>query len=386
MATPRLVHNPYTGTNVVFVPRDQLRITAPHARFTRPAIGTLKGLRAPLPKVIDWSDGRRIKFPTLGNDRYGDCFYAECLHAVQCWLGLNGPGVVFDPEAVIRRYLQLSGGDNGLSDSQMMPEFMAGVIGPNGPHKLLGYMTVDPSDEEAVREALYVGCGVGYTCAMLTSWLANMRPGAVWDAKGRQDQNSGHAMLFSGIGEDGRYRSETWGFDPPVSITRQGMLAADPEVILHASHEQFNAKGYNPAGMHYTAFREWWQARGGKPLPPSSFPDPQPEPGPGPEPGPIPVPTGSWVVDLVADFGTLLGGLKVPIRGTVGPAVTAADNLEFDGRGVTLVTPDGTRRAIPWDLLFAFLLQLLPLIFNKARDGDPHAKRFLTAIATAAKP
>jgi hypothetical protein len=261
------LHIPALAISAVLVPRDQLRRKTPGRTLRMP--GQLGAAVPAPPAACDWSKNRTIQYPILGNDQFGDCYLCDALHCVQTWTGNNGPPAQFDRAAVVSLYLQLSRGDNGLSDSEIFPAWKRGLFG----HKILDEMTVDPRDDAAIRLGLWAFGGGSYTASLLDTWQRNIHDGATWDAGGRPDPMAGHAMHLSGY-TPAAYQDETWGLR--VNLTPAGLKASDPEVTVQFSAEWFNAKGYAPNGLHYTELAALWQQLGGGALPPSPFPAPEP--------------------------------------------------------------------------------------------------------------
>jgi len=266
------------GRRVVLVPREQLRRTT-HGRTLR-VPDHLPALAAQVPTppaAADWSRGRTIRYPILGNDREGDCYLCDALHCVQTWTGNNGPEAQFDTNAVLALYHQLSGGDNGLSDGEIFPAWKKGLFG----HSILDDLAVDPRDDAAIRLGLYLFGGGSYTASLLDTWETDIHDGVTWDANGRPDPMAGHAMHLSGY-TPAVYQDETWGLR--VNLTPAGLKASDPEVTVQFSLEWFNARGIAPNGFTYDQLAVLWRQLGGTTLPPSPF-GPAPDPTPGPASG-----------------------------------------------------------------------------------------------------
>ncbi len=339
------------GTKVKLVNRDQMRVKAGTRTLTVPR--HLKGAIATLPippPSYDWTKGGTIAFPILGNDQYGDCFYVYMAHHVQLWQGVLGTPVEFDRAKLVARYKKLSGGDNGLSDYDVFGqshngEFYGGVVGPNGPHKILDHMVVNPADTQAVALAQWAFGGTGLTVSLCNEWLNNSRPGAVWD-KGRANPNAGHAILLSGKKANGRYTLETWGFNPPIELTQAGLESADPEVLACFSLEWFDPQtGKASNGLHYSELSALWQTLGGRALPPNPFPGPAPVP-PVPVPPvppvpvpPVPVPPGPAPgVGFTGSLNFINGVLvSVAVGGAPAPGVTVDDGLKKAGVNPALI-------------------------------------------------
>jgi hypothetical protein len=280
---------------VCLVPRDQLRHRS-HGRTFRVPVH-LKGLLSSLPTppaVFSWSKNNTVKYPILGNDNYGDCYYAAVAHASQTWTANSGTECSFDVNALIARYKVLSGGDNGLNDAKIMPEWRSGIVGPKGPRRILDEMTVDPRDDASTSLAMWSGGGLIYTAALFDAWYANPKPGDVWDAvPGMPNPAAGHAMYLTGKSADGTYSLQTWGFNPPINLTPNGLKTSDPELIVAISLDQFDSNGICAfTGMTYDQKAAFWKQCGGGTLPPSPFPVTPPVPPPVPPPPP-PAPPGT---------------------------------------------------------------------------------------------
>jgi hypothetical protein len=310
MATVRQRTLP-SGLTVHLVHRDQLRFKQ-HGRTLKVPYH-LRGLADQLPtppRRFSGSKNRQVKYPILGNDQKGDCYYTTACHGAQTWTGQVGAQAQFSAQAVINRYTQLSGGDNGLGDQDIFPEWKAGIVGPNGPHKILDEMTCATDNFDNIALGMYLFCGCSVTMALGDVWYQKASAGVVWDTT-TPDENNGHAMHGSGYVRQGTplpyalttvtgqsyapgtpapfdfIEDETWGFDPAVALTHAGLRSADPEIVFEFSLEMFNAQGYAPhCNLHYVQLAQFWQTLGGKQLPPSPFPAPTPTPPRRPRPRP----------------------------------------------------------------------------------------------------
>ena len=286
------------GGKVVLVPREQLRMKTGRMFHTLPQFERYK-LKLPPPPTadLDWTMGQNLSIvPILGNDQYGDCYAAAACHSFSL-LSANGAGSatkadVFDQPTLIKWYLQQSGGDNGLSDSDVYPAMEGGFIPPGGTHKILDYLILDPNNLPLMQQASQVFGPPLWTCSLLSDWLNNMGPNATWDATSQPDPSAGHAMVLGKIGVTGgtnpTHQTATWGYYN--FLTHKGLLAAQPEVIFVFSLEFFNAQGYTPTGVYYTDAAAFWTASGGKQLPANPFPPPGPTPVPPTPVPPTPVP------------------------------------------------------------------------------------------------
>lgn len=332
------------GSKFKLVDREQLRIKSPNTRtLTIPKLKALvKAIPTP-PALVDWTKGNTVDYPILGNDQYGDCYYVSMAHHHQTFGGAIGKPVVFDRNTLVKRYLKVSGGDNGLSDYDIFGqnrngEWYSGIIGPNGPYKILDHMVIDHTDAEAIKLGMWAFGGVGYTCSLLNSWENNIKPGAVWDSTGVIDRWAGHAMLLNGYDDKSNFKCQTWALNPPISLTYLGMKASDPELYIVFSLSWFDPEtGKAPNGLHYVDAASLWVTLGGHTLPPNPFPGPAPIPPIPPTPIPPvpptpPVPGSGFTGTLVYKDGVLV---SVVPGGTV-PAPSGVE-AELKQAGVSPV-------------------------------------------------
>jgi hypothetical protein len=265
----------------VLVQRDQLRVKGKATICLPPTRRAAS--RPTVPPTLDLSKNRAIVYPILDNSRYGDCYLAAALHQIQQWAALLGPAVTFELQTVVNYYLQLSGGDNGLSDDQIYPAWKAGIPFAPANSTLLDYALVDVTSDDCINECMFYCSGLLWTASLEDTWLSQTAPGTVWQAGGRPDPAAGHAMLLSGYrGLSDALQVETWAISPPICVTRAGMREAQPELIACASLANFGPDGRTVNGITYDDFKVWWTARTGRLLPPWPGPAPVPPPAPGP--------------------------------------------------------------------------------------------------------
>ncbi len=319
------------GTSVRVVNRDKMRMKGAK-KFALPA----KPLDLPpAPAAFDYTktkSGTAIAFPMLGNDQYGDCFYVAPAHYTQSIVAYStGSQIAFDKTKLVNRYLKISGGDNGLSDDDIFPEWENGIVGPGGPYKILDYATIDPADPKSVKAAFYHLGGGLTTHSLRTTWEANIRPGMVWTNDGRIDPNAGHAVHQAGVNPDGTFKTITWGME--VKLTESGLANSDAEVIVVVAKDWFDAKGYTPNGTHYDDVAKFWLAGTGRKLPQGLFPPAVPDPPKPPTPPNPPLPP---VGGLTGTETTIYAGGRIVSRsfvpGTVAPTTpnVNADTHKID--------------------------------------------------------
>ncbi len=123
-------------------PAEQNRVPLFRSRFTAEE----------LPPLIETThDSAAVTKPwgMLGNDRYGDCFFAAMGHAELLWTSLTGTGREIDEATLVRDYLACNGGDNGTDPVQGLNWWKTNsLISP-----IVGYCRVSASDIQSVRHA-----------------------------------------------------------------------------------------------------------------------------------------------------------------------------------------------------------------------------------------
>ena len=357
---------PYLNQTVVFPDRQKMKRGSGHRMFTKPAYESLINVLPEAPLTCDWSKNESIKFPILGNDRVGDCYYAAILHLAQCFAGQYGEVPQFDVEAVIARYYQLSGGDNGLSDSDVFPEYKKGILGPDGQYKILDSLLVNHSDPHTIRMAIWAFNGTLWTTSLPSGAANNAAPGAIWDADNSRSVG-GHAMMFSGY--DKYYKTRTWGISPPINVTDNFLEVNDVEIIVVFSKDQFHPTTHlTAAGLTWEQTRQIWIQYGGRDVGASPWNDPPVPPVPPAPPAP-PIPKG---YKFVGD------PLRVPIfGGTVIPSgKIVATEAAFGLGGVDIL-------ALVTDLLKIAQSKEVSQLLESGKKiiGDVRDKNYLALFA-----
>lgn len=249
---------------------------------------------------IDWA--KNIDFPMDLNDQLGDCYYAAGCHTDNTYAGNTGPPSVFSLSAIRSRYLTLSGGDNGLNDSDMQAEMMNRYLADVPAAKILSWANVDPTDAMATQLAIQKYGVVLFTFCVAPNWINSSDTGTVWDASSYRNNNNGHAVIFNGVDAKGNYKLQTWG--TYVWITPAAVKVCQPGAWVAFSSRWFDPKtGYAPNGSHIVELAKQWTIDTGKTIDPaviSSFPPPGVTPPPPPTPpGPIPPTPGPVGMDTI---------------------------------------------------------------------------------------
>lgn len=360
------------GGKVTLVPRDQLRAGpgTKTARLPHPMRAAInKGEPAAgavvAPKAWDWvtKDGKQVKLPLYGNNQYGDCYYVTLVKEfiIFQWQ-VQGTQLSFDEKALVNRYLQVAGGDNGMYDAQAFKEIKGGVIGPNGPHKAIDVLIVPATDKAALDLTGWAFGPHMFTFTVYSNFSQNAKPGATFTSSSGRVLG-GHAVPLSGKKANGNWQLETWGMQPSIEVSPSWVAGVDPEFISVFSLEWFDAKGFAPNGLHYTVLAPMWNSMGGNVPVPGPFPPPDPDPNP--KPGKF---TGELSVTTTTTF-TFKDGILVKTevkQGGAGPApkvdpAAIRDILEkhWDSKFPNVVGIAGVTRQEWIDLLFKLLMAYL---------------------------
>ncbi len=257
------------GHMVFFMDREKMRgRDAKVIHFKAP-----KQLDRSVTLPIDW--GKEFAFPMDLNDTYGDCYYAAGCHGDNTYTANAGTESVFSLTSIRTRYFALSGGDNGLGDSDMQGEMSNRYLADVPAAKIVSWANIDTTDAAAMQLALSRYGVVYFTFAVAPAWIRNSSKGALWDANTYTANRNGHAVIFNGCDTSGKYKLQTWGVY--VWMTPAAVRVCQPGGWVAFSARWFDAKGFAPNGTHIVDLAKQWQADTGKSIPAaviSSFPPP----------------------------------------------------------------------------------------------------------------
>lgn len=231
-----------------------------------------QGFRAATPPT-DWV--KSFDFPMYLNNQYGDCYYAAGCHSDNLWTANASVKSEFSLAAIKTRYFSLSGGDNGLMDSDMQGEMMNRYLADVTQAKIVSWANIDSTNAEASQAAIAkYGCVV-FTFAVASNWINNSGTGSIWDASTYRNNNNGHAVVLGGCDSRGYYKLLTWG--SYVWLTPAGLKVCDPGAWVAFTPRWFNSAGYAPNGTHIVDLAKSWKEDTGKTIAQSvidAFPPP----------------------------------------------------------------------------------------------------------------
>lgn len=185
------------------------------------------GLVPILPPSVDYSAKAMAALSQMyDNDVLGCCVPAGILHLIGLFTGnADGIPVVFTIADVVSLYSAISGyvpgdasTDTGCDEQTALFKWQQSGIGATGTHKILGSLTVDPTNVAHVKAALYWLENLFFGIDLPDAWL-NVQPGGVWDV-GTPNPANGHCVVACGYNDVG-VQVCTWGM--VVTITWNAM-------------------------------------------------------------------------------------------------------------------------------------------------------------------
>jgi hypothetical protein len=107
----------------------------------------------------------------FGNDQYGDCVMAAIFHAMLSWTGVSGNPTGDTSQwrqECVSTYFKLTGGaDNGLVIIDTLNYWTKNAIAGN---KLAGFVSINPSDIEAIKLAIWMFGGADFGVNLCNAW------------------------------------------------------------------------------------------------------------------------------------------------------------------------------------------------------------------------
>lgn len=306
---------PGAGHHAHFTPRHVLRKMAPYKMQS----GQWPAFNLP----IGYTNVDNSIIPIDGNDRLGDCGPCMAAHIdnVLTFRAGGAASVMSDLNAFERQYEQVSGGDRGTNEDEMVgpiwgpPNGIAGIT-PTGA-VLQDHLDIS-LDAASVQGAI---AHMGFACLAFSvpdRWINNFEPSGntIWDAPAVPNPMHGHYVALVGVDEQGRYVLLTWGGS--VRLTQAGMQCVQPELFTGWTNRMFNPQtGLSFDGMTAAQKAQVYMLAGGTP---PVKPDPTPGPSPGPAPTPVPTPppptpvTTGWSGSFLTGAGMGMGHHTVVVK------------------------------------------------------------------------
>ena len=235
-----------------------------------------------------------------GNDTLGDCVIAGGYHITAVETGNAGKLFQATSAQIIKDYSAIGGyvpgdesTDNGCDEVTAMNYWQSHGFA-NGT-KILGWLAVDASNLNEVKQAMYLFENLMFGIELPDSWISPFPSanGFTWGAAGAPDPNNGHCVV--GVGYNGSgVQLDTWGMIGTMTwaaIQQYCAQADGGQLFVMITPDQLTAgQTKAPNGVAWTDLIADFDALGGHvpaPVPPAPVP-PTPVP-PAPVP-PTPVP------------------------------------------------------------------------------------------------
>ena len=156
----------------------------------------------PLP--VDSTGNATFTDPMDGNDRYGCCYEATGDHADRILMWRQGRGVQLPDTtpALLKQYLAKSGGDNGLSEDDMVgPQgnWTAG-LGGDPSRVVVDHLDLDMTNGPLVQYAIDQFYFVALEWCVPDAFIQGFDLGTVWPAAAKPDPRNGHATPLADVG------------------------------------------------------------------------------------------------------------------------------------------------------------------------------------------
>jgi hypothetical protein len=310
------IQNHPRGIKQVRFGRNRPRVVHPHLRFAN-------YIRTALPTPPASCDFSSPALPALRNiycnDQLGCCVISGANHVQGTETGNAGDLVVATDQIIINEYSKIGGyvpgdpsTDNGC-DLQTALAYYSQTGFANGT-KLLGYLAVDPTNQQEVMQACWLFENLYHAFELNDAWISPFpsADGFVWD-DGAPDPNNGHCVMSYGFDATG-VKIDTWGLFGTVTwkaLAHLGSSAGGGELWIMLTPDQLT-KGQTkaPNGVAWSDLISDFDAMGGTvpqptPAPPSPTPPTPPSP---PTPGaPVTLAQAqAWVVAALKSAHPLL--------------------------------------------------------------------------------
>jgi hypothetical protein len=216
------------------------------------------------------------------NDKLGDCVIAGMAHVVGVLTGYAGTKpFLFSDAEIIGLYSAIGGyvpGDPATDrgcDEQTALNYWEnnGALpphktSPSGAHKIAGWMTVDSTNVEECRTALWLFENLYFGLELPDAWI-NPEPsssGFVWDVAGPSDPENGHCVVGVGYTAAG-ITIDTWGMTglmTNAAVAKYPTQASHGETYTVVSMDAISkANEKAPAGFDWSQLVADFDSMGG---------------------------------------------------------------------------------------------------------------------------
>lgn len=297
-----------------------------------------KILKAGIPATCDWSQtSPHVLKRMYLNDRYGICVLSSRYHQIGFMTGSDAkaPGLEGTDAECYAAYQSACGrGDNGCNMSAVNQyQQRVGLEVAGRVHKSRGSASVDHTNKELVKAAIYAGGGINIGMNLPNAWYQSA-DGSVWDVT-NTGIVGGHEVQGYGYNEKGVLIS-TWGGSRTITWAAFQSSRWVDEVYVTLTPDWYGEDKLAPNGIDVAGLEAAFAAISGGNVPP--LPDPVPPtpvpPGPDPVP-PTPTPPGAGFTGTLTYRGGVLTG--VTPGGVAPPAAALEADLKAAGVSPVLI-------------------------------------------------
>lgn len=235
------------------------------------------------PAAIDYTKTAEAALTNIyENDKLGDCVIAGMAHVVGVLTGGAGPKpFLYSDKEIIGLYSAIGGyvpGDPNTDrgcDEQTALNYWENngalppkTTSPTGAHKIAGWMTVDSSNVEECRTALWLFENLYFGLELPDAWINPMpsASGFVWDVAGAPDPQNGHCVVGVGYTAAG-ITIDTWGMTglmTNAAVAKYPTQAAGGELYTVVSVDGISkATDKAPAGFDWSQLVADFDSMGG---------------------------------------------------------------------------------------------------------------------------
>lgn len=318
----------------------------------KPVVRLAQFLATPinLPTDVDyWSSPAAITVMTemYLNNQLGDCVIADKAHGIGLAAAAAGlPALVFPDNEIRATYFGFSPNDQGCVITEVLDAMRDQGFRWGGQlHKIDGYVSVNWSNRDQVKAAIYLfgPCTIGF--GVPSDWINGAGQNVVWTPTNSQIEG-GHDVCLCGYDAEGVFIS-TWGIAGSADKSRRPVKmrwdafqsnAWVSEMYAELYPEWYAKANLSPTGLDVPGLRAALDAIKNGRIPDGPVQPPTPPPGPvnppsPPNPPTPPVPVGPLVLDVtVSGHIPLFGTITLTGTGTqrtAQPATTLAADLSL---------------------------------------------------------
>lgn len=212
----------------------------------------------PAPSKVFWEYKiPQPKWGMFGNDRIGDCTCAAIAHMLMNWTAHTGSMITPSEEEIISVYSAISGydkdtgqNDNGAAITDVLAYWQKnGISG----HKIDGWVQIDHTNLESVRQAIYLFGGLDIGVNLPNSAMDQTNDHKTWEVVADDGGiDGGHCIVNFGYGAGGT-TVVTWGDLQPIAW--DWFKAYCDEAYAVVSLDWLDKSGIAPNHLNVAALR-----------------------------------------------------------------------------------------------------------------------------------